>query len=137
MKRLADEYHSVFGEDPAKDPACVHLQDGKRVAWATNQARRIETMLWAEAAARSEPTFTLGEGEHGAWLAERLPICPDCAVTISFNVMSVIGRGSRHDPEQVADAMIRLWTEVKERGEFFTSERSGIVPKRVCNCLAT
>jgi hypothetical protein len=120
MEHLADvqDYHSVFGEDPHY----IHLEDGRRVEFALVAASRIAHEFKVQAFAREGAAVFDAPGRG------LKPICPGCTVTVSFNVMSIIGRENGHNPVQIADAMIRLWSEVKERGEFFTSERSGILP---------
>lgn len=105
------DYASVFGEDPAY----VHLEDGKRAAFARGLAQICTDLMTSDAMEREE----LGVGETK-------PVCPGCAVTVSFNLLCTLGQQNDYSPAQIAAAMLRLWGEVLDRNEFFTSERSGI-----------
>ena len=117
MERLADipNYHSVFGEDPH----FVHLQDGHRAEFAHDIVQEIERQMRIQAWER-------GELQEAGLVSK--PLCPGCTVTIAFNALNFIAKRYDYNPGQIADAMIRLWTEVKERNEFLTGERSGILP---------
>jgi hypothetical protein len=97
----------VYGEDPKY----LHLEDGKRAEFARRTAAGIE-LDWRVLYADEE-----------SWTK---PLCPGCAVTLAFNIMSHFVQTQGMNHVEVSDAMIRLFTEMKENGPFYT-ERSGIV----------
>lgn len=115
MTRIAEiqNYQSAYGEDPN----FLHLEDGKRVEFAAKIVE--EVMIEAGTASFDRGATTLRDSFH-------LPFCPGCAVTLSFNLGNILGKENGHDPKLVAQAMLRLWGEVLETGEFFTTERSGM-----------
>lgn len=110
-EKLADQtdYQSVYGEGPA----FLHLPDGRRAEFAREEAENLESnwRWWVSRGLQAE---------------DAMPLCPGCAVTVAFNIMSHWVQTQGMDHVEVADAMIRLFTEMKENGPFYT-ERSGIV----------
>ncbi len=101
------DYTSVCGEDPRY----LHLNDGERADFARSEAANIDL------------DWRVRYADADSW---RSPLCPGCAVTVAFNIMSHFVQTQGMDHVEVADAMIRLFTEMKERGPFYT-ERSGII----------